>query len=539
MAKENISGYQIALDEMKPSTCGTIGIAAKDGKKYFCKRFNSIVEPADNGALGPRAIEKNKKLFDAFAARKRRVNSTLRNVSGLGGNIVFPIDETVYDHHWTEFSELIENAIPEDRIPAVIAGLSPEERLLVLKIAIGALQTIHGQKMVHADLKLTNIMLVKNSSGHYVSKIIDFDGAFFEDDIPVDSITGTPDYYSPELAIYTNLEDPEQRRKICGIITTKSDIYTMGLIFHEYLAGEKPQPGPLSSSLRKLRENGKPIYPWQVSLSRDEGEVKTQLLISDSIREKEYVALIADMINTDPSRRPSAAEILLRLNSHALPISTDTWEEDGIRIDAAAAAGKVIGLCKLEQKEKDKPPVRVYEVMDEKGCRHVKTACDLIADGIAHKEAHWDEPWPDDDIALDQDRLKTMFTALSRGERPGLYRLFDHGGASRVLTAQTMCLMRFARRKSDARCAAAADSTEPKAKASRGADTELKAERGLWPEEEASLKINEAALEKYRLEFQGRSEFKGVRGYLIRMSGGDKQFWPVQKCKLMRVLVPK
>ena len=167
MAEILCKGYTFDPETMKSSTCGTIGAAYKDGKKFFCKQFNNPVEPGDNGALSPRAMARNRKLFEEFRRRKARLNRTLRDISGLGGNIVCPIDEAVCDHHWTEFSEYIEGALPEKEYAKAIGKLDEAEKLLVLKIAIGALQTIHGQKIVHGDLKPTNIMLVQNDSGEW------------------------------------------------------------------------------------------------------------------------------------------------------------------------------------------------------------------------------------------------------------------------------------------------------------------------------------------------------------------------------------
>ena len=101
MAETNISGYMIDLGNMESSTCGMIGVAQNADKKYFCKKFNNPVEPDDSGALSAKAIAQNRKKFEEFKRRKLRLNKTLREIAGLGGNIVFPIEETVYEHHWT------------------------------------------------------------------------------------------------------------------------------------------------------------------------------------------------------------------------------------------------------------------------------------------------------------------------------------------------------------------------------------------------------------------------------------------------------
>ena len=59
MAVVSICGYSVDVDALKASTCGAIGIVKKGGTRYFCKKFNIPVEPANNGALSPKAIEKS------------------------------------------------------------------------------------------------------------------------------------------------------------------------------------------------------------------------------------------------------------------------------------------------------------------------------------------------------------------------------------------------------------------------------------------------------------------------------------------------
>ena len=396
-----IRGYSIDLNSMKASTCGMIGIAEKDGKKYFCKKFHQPVEPANNGVLSPKTIEKNKREFESFRERKTRVNRVLREISGPGGNIVYPLTETIFNHHWIEFSEYIEGTFSDDQYGKIIAGLDANTKFNALRIAIGALKTIHGQHIVHGDLKLTNIMLIKNSAGNYVSKIIDFDGAFFEDDVPLDSITGTVDYYSPELALYSSIEDMEIRKEYRNMITTKSDIFTMGLILHEYLTGIKPQPSKLPPSLAKTA-GGKSIYPWQILLAMDKTE-EHQLVISEKIKEPYYVALISDMIQMDADRRPTTVEVLQRLNSKELVIETDAWPEDSITISKKRALAHVIELRKLAA-DGESIPENCYEIVNSRGVRYRKTAAELVDMGIADgttslPTGRIEPPRPEDGIA--------------------------------------------------------------------------------------------------------------------------------------------
>ena len=529
----NIIGYSIEVEEMKGSTCGMIGTAQKGGKKYFCKRFNKPVEPAKNGALSPKLIARNQAEFDLFRKRKIRVNQTLREIAGLGGNIVFPLAETVYDHHWTEFTEYIDGALPEEQYATVINGLDENEKLLVLKIAIGALQTIHGQKIVHGDLKLTNIMLVKNSMGHLVSKIIDFDGAFFEDDVPLESITGTVDYYSPELAIYSSNDDPAFREKISKMITTKSDMFTMGLILHEYLTGEKPKPDHLTSSLQKMEDSGKFIFPWQVLLVNDKGEEKSQLVISDRIKEPAYVALISDMLNPEPTRRPSAVEVLSRLNNKTVPIETDTWPEHHISILLSAAKEKLVGLRKTEIPTKEERVLHAYEIVQLDGRRYVKSEAELISMGVASPAEKYDDPRPEDGIRWNMDALKKAFISVLP-ESSGRYRLTDRHGKTRIMTVSQLCMLKLAEKVGTSSGTVAPppkkEEVNPKPVVSPGTD--------LWPEDEAHLKLNSEELKSKGIEFVGRAEQFGVKGYQFSIKG-IVRFVNVQTCKLMKFLIEK
>ena len=403
-------------------------------------------------------------------------------------------------------------------------------------------------------------MLVKNDMGHFVSKIIDFDGAFFEDDVPLDSIIGTVDYYSPELAVYSSNEDPEFRKKVSKMMTTKSDIFTMGLILHEYLTGEKPKPDRLSSSLQRLESAGKFIYPWQVVLTNDKGEEKTQLVISNAVSEPAYVALISDMLNLEPERRPSAVEVLKRLNNKELPIETDTWPEHNITINVPGVKEQVIGLRKLEV-TKDKEIAHVYEIMEKDGRRYIKSKEELISLGFALMAESWTPPRTEDKISWDMDELKKMFISIAP-DAPGRYLLFDKRGSKRIMTVNQLIMMRFAKRTD-----AAAASTATPFVTARPATTVSAAERPvtarsvsepsaterpviktvtesahdeteLWDADRSYLKLNTELFGEKNITFLGRVEMGGIKGYKFMINGMERSM-NSQTCKMMKFLIKK
>jgi eukaryotic-like serine/threonine-protein kinase len=111
----------------------------------------------------------------------------------------------------------------------------------------------HQKAIIHRDLKPSNI-LVAELDGHPAPKIIDFGvakalGQKLSADTMftrVGALIGTPEYMSPEQALSSG-ED----------IDTRTDVYSLGIIFYELLAGVPPievRKVAFDQFLRSLRE---------------------------------------------------------------------------------------------------------------------------------------------------------------------------------------------------------------------------------------------------------------------------------------------
>jgi serine/threonine protein kinase len=114
--------------------------------------------------------------------------------------------------------------------------LTPRQRLELFIPVCQAVQHAHQKGIIHRDLKPTNV-LVALYDGKPVPKVIDFGvakaaGRSLTDKTLVTgfgNIIGTLEYMSPEQAEINQLD-----------IDTRSDIYSLGVLLYELLAGSPP-----------------------------------------------------------------------------------------------------------------------------------------------------------------------------------------------------------------------------------------------------------------------------------------------------------
>jgi len=108
----------------------------------------------------------------------------------------------------------------------------------IIRQVAGALDAAHEQGVIHRDLKSDNIMLSKTNGGEW-AKVLDFGIAKIQQpeggrDIDITAanlVIGTPQYMSPEQCSQS------------GPIDARSDVYSLGIIVYEMLAGRVPFTG--------------------------------------------------------------------------------------------------------------------------------------------------------------------------------------------------------------------------------------------------------------------------------------------------------
>ena len=127
--------------------------------------------------------------------------------------------------------ELLEGEDLADRL-ARVSRLDLLQTATILKQATSALQFAHDQGVIHRDLKPSNTFLCLRAGGEVV-KIVDFGlskvVSAHSDLTKSNVIIGTPYYMSPE-----------QLRGPGSEVSARSDVFSMGAILFEMLAGESP-----------------------------------------------------------------------------------------------------------------------------------------------------------------------------------------------------------------------------------------------------------------------------------------------------------
>lgn len=198
------------------------------------------------------------------------------------------------------------------------ARLTVRQRIQLMAPVCQAIQHAHQKGVIHRDIKPSNILVAEGSDGP-VPKVIDFgiakamedplhDGATFTRAFDV---VGTFEYMSPEQA------EPGGRG-----VDVRSDVYALGAVLYELLAGAPPLSGlslreGFATVLERIQKET-PIAPSQriqdsalagTVIAENRGCGLAQLRVQLA-GECDWIALKA--LDKDPSRRYQSADGMAR-----------------------------------------------------------------------------------------------------------------------------------------------------------------------------------------------------------------------------------
>jgi eukaryotic-like serine/threonine-protein kinase len=284
-AGDILNGYRI-LEDFKVVGAGLSKwtFAERGGRQYFIKEFLSPTYPDDDAPGSEKIKAKKRARCAAFEAHHRGVQRALAPLSAYGGNLIVTLD---FFRWGAKYYKVTEKVDAEGLSSADVTALGLRAQLVLMKTVAHSLKILHDLKIVHSDLKPSNVLIKRTELG-YTTKLIDFDSAYIAGrPPPPEEIVGTINYYSPELLGYI-----QEAGVAPGELGVASDIFALGLIYTEYLTGAPP-----TFDVARYHEPAVAVRSGE-TLRIPRGGVPPQL-----------ADLIDAMLLPDPARRPTIGHV--------------------------------------------------------------------------------------------------------------------------------------------------------------------------------------------------------------------------------------
>lgn len=231
---------------------------------------------------------------------------------------------------WLYFTMELIQGRSLDRVIAGSGALAPEVLLDVMEHLADALDFVHSKGIVHRDVKPGNVMLAAG-----VAKLMDFGLArgiastlLTEPNVRV----GSPRYLSPETVAR-------------GEATQRSDLYSLGVTFHELATGVSLYHG-LDFSALMAAILQKPAPPPSRSVIGFPGSMDD---------------IIAGLMTKDPAARtPSAAQLLAQVRAvRASPEFAQTvWDASRAQLQLLSVVAPELASARGPSLPQREPPAR-------------------------------------------------------------------------------------------------------------------------------------------------------------------------------------
>lgn len=258
------------------------GKCDRNGIRYFIKEFLSPVYPDNNVGLSEEIMKSKINQCNEWFEKQNKLYHAVSD--SQTGNIISPVKFFKNANHFYLVTELVDNKNDKMTFEMLCRNAEYEQRIILIKTLAYAFSRLHENKVVHSDIKPENLLLKKTIDGFYTIKVIDFDSGYLEMNPPEgEDVQGNLVYDSPEILLSFN--ECYDKKLNC-----KTDVFSLGLIFHQILCGEFPY---FSDE-----------YDYINEAVLDDSEIKLSNSLTD-----DYRMLIEKMLARDVDKRPSMKQV--------------------------------------------------------------------------------------------------------------------------------------------------------------------------------------------------------------------------------------
>ena len=192
-----------------------------------------------------------------------------------------------------------------DDLNQIVRAHGPQSPHVVVDLMLQACEGIaeaHAAGIVHRDIKPSNFFITHRPDGSQLLKILDFgiskSPVGLSELTSTQTVVGTPSYMAPEQMKSARNADP------------RSDVWSMGVVMYQLLAGRPPFAGETYAEL-VLKVSGEPPDPLHVALPGGLGELIWRCLEKDPAQRIQSVADLAKLLapySSDPVGGAQSAE---------------------------------------------------------------------------------------------------------------------------------------------------------------------------------------------------------------------------------------
>ncbi len=338
-------GYKLITD-FEQSANGLFAFAAKGGREYFVKAFSKPKIPRVKG-LSPKLIQKKRAACDNFKNNYLKIiDAFSKNLDLDNGQLNVPIYFCSGGSTFFQFSNKTDIAHTD---PNDVARYDKDIKIVLLKSIVNAVSLIHMNKVVHSDLKFDNILIKKTKSGFLTTKIIDFDGSYIDKSPhPTNYLHFDQSYMAPELSLYNQNDSSIKNEDL----TTKADIFSLGVVLHEYCTGNRP-------TVRGVKE-GEIVYLG------DAVNTDTEIIVDEEILGDHLSKIIKSTFNKNYKMRPTANDLFKEISEAHIDLHAVKIKNKVVKPTAKSSVPHVAKSSSKTTKPKIVEPIDGLKIISKK-----------------------------------------------------------------------------------------------------------------------------------------------------------------------------